>query len=354
MLMDGRTAPLYVKRDGGDIYELDEESYRKSVAAAFADFGAHPAFFCFYVVDEPKTATYAASCRAARVVRELTGREGFINLYPYYPTVLQEIGNIDYVEYLRNFADDSGCGILCHDYYAHMSQCGTPNSDFYYNLGSHLKVSREKNIAMWNIVNGSVFFEHKRMTKADLRYQMNVSLAYGSRGIMYFTFDQQWDHGGLCSNMSDAPLNRWGERTELYQNFAELHREFHTRWGKIFPKLRTVSAKHFPKPPHRTSEPFLVDDFVAGIYAEARSLDVDVIISNMVDGSTGDKYVFIVNASMVYNCRPTVFYTNAKKITQFRLDGEESLEAVRQDGERFLRDPIWLSPGQAQLFKLYE
>ena len=73
----------------------------------------------------------------------------------------------------------------------------SPEADGRDGYCQNLEVMREQSLAagvpFWNFFNTMPYGSHTDPTEAQLRWQINASLAYGAKGVMYFCY---WTPGG--------------------------------------------------------------------------------------------------------------------------------------------------------------
>ena len=65
---------------------------------------------------------------------------------------------------------------------------GSLRNNYWTNLEAVRNAAVKHNLAFWNIVLSVAHFSYREASAADLRFEAYTSLAYGARGIAYFTY----------------------------------------------------------------------------------------------------------------------------------------------------------------------
>lgn len=131
----------------------------------------------------------------------------FINLLPNYASASQ-LGAPTYREYVRSFIEDVEPDVLCMDHYPLFDkspqQYPTLNittEGYHRNLAVLREESQRAGIPFWNFFNSMPFATHLAASKGMIAWQAFTSLAYGAKGVLYFTY---WTPGA-----GDAQGKAW-------------------------------------------------------------------------------------------------------------------------------------------------
>ncbi len=173
------------------------------VAAVVASYRDAPALDGYIVGDEPTTAQFATLApTVAALHADDPNRLAYINLLPdYIPPNL--LGADSYPDYLERFVDTVRPRALSVDYYPFGKH--KDRSTFFANLAA-LRVTalRHELPFMW-IILAMPHGPYRDPTESELAWQAFHALAFGARGVSYFTYwtppRGDWDNrNGLLAN----------------------------------------------------------------------------------------------------------------------------------------------------------
>lgn len=184
MAIDGRF-------DAVDAPGVDSEALLDSIVADYRD---EPAFLAYLFADEPEESEFA---RLARWHRALRARDpehpAFNNLRGRgaFPT------RDGFRAHLETYLDSTGAPQLCADHYDFLVD--GDNGLYVEHLAVLHSVARARTGGRWwTIVQLVPHGPFRALTHGEVRWQVAMALAYGARGIGYFTYwtpppDPAWD-----------------------------------------------------------------------------------------------------------------------------------------------------------------
>lgn len=240
---DTITKSLYLaEKYGIGVYVTDYSLLNKSNAAA--SLGLYSNFTSFkgiHLIDEPTTASFygnGASANtllsyagAATQLNRYTNLNGYINLYGMNYVWANAAGKDAteyYNTYLDEYLDATNARHLSYDTYAFTVARRT----YFTNLKVTRRKSLEKDIPFWGFVQAGSNFndaqtdldtsaDNNRPTKGEFLWNVNTTLAYGAKGIEYFTLIQpsyyayassadkyDYERNGLIA--ANGELTKWG------------------------------------------------------------------------------------------------------------------------------------------------
>lgn len=196
----------------GSVPAGSKEDYKSVLENAW--YLKENAFAGVAVKDEPSAKDYDGMSRVNEALKELTdGKIVYTNLFPSYVESYRlyldnPTGDAwnQYVQYVTEFVDKVQPDVLAYDYYVFMKDnaslgnpLGTSNPeelvlgehnlrDYIKSLSLYRKVSQERNIPYWVSV---ASFNHRygtQFTYKQTEWTVNTSLAYGAKGIQYYTY----------------------------------------------------------------------------------------------------------------------------------------------------------------------
>ncbi len=314
-----------------DWLQVAPEQARANVAAVIAEVGDHPAVFGYYLKDEPCADQFAGLAVVADEVRRLApGKWPYINLLPDYANARQ-LGAATYEEHLAQFVATCRPPILSYDNYSLMERQDV-RTPYWTNLESMRNASTRHNIPFWNIVLSVAHFQYRELSAADARFQAYTTLAYGGRGLSYFTY-----FAPECGNYRMAPVDQFGAETPTWYYLQHVNRQIEHLAPTLL-QLRSDAVYHFGQVPAGTTGPS-----TASLVSELAGADFLVGDFTHVDGS---RYALIVNTSF-----------HASQWCHPRLQGaaDEDVSMVSPyTGQRvpFLGEQKVLAPGQGVLLRV--
>ncbi|MBF0431010.1 MAG: T9SS type A sorting domain-containing protein [Fibrobacteria bacterium] len=174
----------------------------------------HSSLFGYLLSDEPNAEWFPELAYCARLIEELDpDRLPFVNLLPYWASSKQ-LGASSYDEYVSSFIETVKPKVLSYDCYSLYSDGKTDNNKHFKNMEIIRNYALLHNIPFWNcplsVGHGGVYREP---TEGDLRWQVYTTLAYGGKGLEYFSYwaSETWgDYGNALVDLNTNEKNhKW-------------------------------------------------------------------------------------------------------------------------------------------------
>jgi hypothetical protein len=227
----------------------------KKLDALIEELKKKSALEAYHITDEPTANDFS---KYAEIVSYLRKKDPtkltYINLFPLYATEEQlgvSAGSVDrsrikypghlhgissknkatiaYLDYLRQFVDVVKPDIISYDHY-HLYE-KAEGSEYFLNLELISQVSKEKKIPFMSVIQSSRFLKFWRLpTAKEIRFQVYSTLAYGGKGISYFTYWGSEKEEGLYRN---------GRQTQLAKDVAAINSEIR----KLSPTLLAFNSQ---------------------------------------------------------------------------------------------------------------
>jgi hypothetical protein len=204
---------------------------------------------------------------------------------------------------------------------------------------------------LWQWILCVPHYFYKDPTEADLRWQIYTTLAYGGKGILYFTY---WTGYGATGN---AIIDPFGYPSEKYPIARRINLEVKALAQTLL-RLRSVGVYHWPLYP--LSVPY-----------GTRRLPGDALIKSIRGGefvigefkdNEGFDYFMVVNNCLTRTVLADIRLTPPidKVVEIEKIHGTEKEVPLSKDGDaiRLYRDvpyhsPQWFAPGDGRLFKIF-
>ncbi|MGC9950826.1 MAG: hypothetical protein ABSF64_31050 [Bryobacteraceae bacterium] len=326
--------------DGYDWKALPPDSeIRGRIGGVARQLGSNPAAIGYFLRDEPHAALMPGLARVAKIAREaMPGMWPYINLFPYRVSPAR-LGTDSYEQYVRMLVDTVGQPFLSYDNY---SLVGGEMLDYFYtNLEIVRRLSIETGTPFWNCILANAHFNYMEPSDATFHLQVYATLAYGGRGIQYFTY-----FAPGIGNYRLAAIDQFGNRTPTWERLRRINLEIAALAPTIL-KLRSTGVFHSPDVPEQ-AQPLSASKLVRSIEMTQHLVKTAApgrfLVGEFADAQ-GRPYVTIVNKDL-------------KNSFQFRL------HPVKEDAKLFRTSPFtgkeeafggemdWLAPGAGILLRI--
>ncbi len=302
---------------------------RQHVANLVQRVGRHKAIYGYYVIDEPGAEYFPELQVWVESYRTFAPQAvAYINLFGDHATPRQ-MGVDTYAQYLEAYVQTVQPSFLSYDHYSLMGD-GTVRNGYFRNLETMRAIALRHNLPFWNIVLGNAHYDYAVPTDAGLRFQMYTTLAYGARGISYFTYFTP-----NIGNYRLGPIDQFGQKTPTWGLVRNVNMQLH-RIGQVYVQLRSLGVFHCPDVPEGCT----------GIETSRwieRVGGGDLMVGEF-EGPAGEPFVLVVNKSLQQSAKVEVQFREPGR-TQFVSPYTGQMETWRPDHD-------WLSPGQGLLLCL--
>jgi len=316
-----------------------EGEIRRNMEAVKNEVGDHPAVLGYYLRDEPDVKELEGLAKLATILKEtIPGKLPYINLFPYHVPA-DRLGT-DYVTYVRMLAEKAGQPFLSYDNY---SLVGTEMLDhFYNNLEIVRRVSVETNTPFWNCILANAHFNYSEPSDATFNLQVYSTLAYGGRGIQYFTYFTP-----QVGNYRLAAIDQFGNRTRTWDMLRRINYQIHALAPTLL-KLHSTGVYHYPDVPPQ-GKPLSASQLIER---------VDVRQSGLVRSPAGGR--ILIGEFQDSAQRPYFMLVNKDLNNSFtfkvhmKQQGRKLLHISPYTGreEAFSGEMDWLAPGAGVLFRI--
>lgn len=181
----------------------------------------------YHVRDEPGADAFAGLGRqVAEMGRHRPGRLAYINLFPNYASPAQ-LGTPTYEEHVARFVAEVKPEVLSMDHYPVMRPDRDSREQYLANLETFRRHAGAAGIPFWNFFHIMPFNDRTDPTEAQVRWQINASLAHGAKGILYFCY---WTPGKGAGGAGEFPkggaiITAEGRPTRHYDEARRINAE---------------------------------------------------------------------------------------------------------------------------------
>jgi hypothetical protein len=252
----------------------------------------------YFLADEPGPGAFPGLRKTVDALRQARpGKVAYINLLPNYAPSWA-LGTTSYVEHVARFLREVRPDVLSMDHYPMFS----PEADGRDGYCQNLEVMRQQSLAsgvpFWNFFNTMPYGPHTDPTEAQLRWQINASLAYGAKGVMYFCY---WTPSGDEFPKGGAILRRDGTRTRHYEEARRLNGRLKQLGPTLMQLTSTGAYRVRPKD----------DPAVALKGSPVRSLTSGDYLVGTFGHADGRRAVLVQNYHFAYGAWPTIEFDTA-------------------------------------------
>lgn len=243
---------------------LDNPAKRAELDAFIEKVKSHPALEVYFITDEPGAGAFAGLAKLVAYLRERDPQHlAYINLFPTYANEKQlgvsvadatkakvsvpekatgvkadDAVVLRYLEHLRQYVETVKPDIISYDHYHFFKNADGSDKDgkeYFLNLGLIRKAALDAGRPFLNIIQADTIEKPWRLPKAnEERWLAFTTMAYGGRGIAYFTYWGPKAYNGLYQDGVASPLAK---------DVAALNQEI-AKYGAALMKLDSLGAYH--------------------------------------------------------------------------------------------------------------
>jgi hypothetical protein len=317
-----------------DFRNLDEDQACRNIAGLVKEVGDHPAVYGYYIKDEPNAAEFSGLAILARELAQAAPRQlAYINLFPNYATQ-EQLGTETYDEYVERYVQEVRPRVISYDHYA-LLEGDALRGSYFANLETIRRIASREGIPFWNIVLSNAHFTYREPDAAGFRFQTFSTLAYGGKGISWFTYLTP-----EVGNYRLAPLDPFGNRTPTWSflqsanlqtrvlapTLMELHSTRVYHFGSVPEGCRPAPASSLVKAVRGQHQEFLVGEF---------------------RHAQGDPYIMLVNKDFHHSTSFEVEFNGARRKV-------ERVSPYRGELQELAGENNWLAPGQGVLLRVIQ
>jgi len=304
-------------------------------------FSGHPAYLGHLLKDEPSAEEIDALAVVKAVYAE-TAPDGlaYVNLFPRHAA--PELLLAEYPDYVEKYMNVYRPQVLSYDHYPFLTENSVFDGDrltedYYDNLEIIRGASVRYGTPFWLFIQTLSFNgTHRDPTEAEIRWQVYTSLAFGAKGIQYFTY---WTPDDGKESFGEAIIGRDGKRTRHYAEVRAVNREVAAIGAALLPlgSEGVIFWGEHPIPAANSLDRFDPVEAVEG----------DAVAMGCFSDAHGTPAVLLVNGSYEKNAAVTVKLREGAFDRADIVSGEDAA-TVGLAGES-PRIDLALKPGEGKL-----
>jgi hypothetical protein len=261
----------------------------------------------------------------------------YVNLFPYrVPPAM--LGTTDYDSYVRMLVKTIGQPFLSYDNYSLVN--GEMLDYFYVNLEIIRRLSLETGTPFWNCVLANAHFNYMEPSDATFNLQAYATMAYGGRGIQYFTYFTP-----EIGNYRLGAIDQFGNRTPTWDMLRRINNQIHALAPTLI-RLRSTGVYHYPDVPEQAQSLALSKriESVEMTQRYVRPPAAGRFLVGEFEDPDGRPYFMIVNKDLKYSFQFKIRLKQEGKLMRISpYSGQE---------QPFGREMDWLAPGAGILFRI--
>ena len=310
----------------------NDDDFTKNLDAVIADYASHPALFGYFLTDEPNASAFPLLGAVTQYLLKKDPKHvPYVNLFPNYASE-QQLGTTTYEEHVKQFIEVVKPPLVSYDHYALVGD--TERDVWWDNLEVVRRQCLAHDVPFVVIILSLPHGPYRDPTEGDLRWQAYSSLAYGAKGILYFTYwtpspgDPLGYHGGIISYD--------GKRLGKYDMVKRVNAEL-AKLGGVLTGLKSTAV-------YRSND--------ARPNALIKTKGEDLVIGEFADAAKR-KYVMIVNRSPRKSSDALFTVPRALEVVEVLQAGREETVV---DSEFPLDLPVRtrLAAGGGKLYRIVE
>lgn len=302
--------------------------------AVIADYANYPALYGYHVADEPNVDDYPnITAVNLYLLQKDPTHLPFINQW----SAQWQQGNLPaYEQKIETYLNTVQPKLLSYDDYA-LFDGGTEGSYYFENLEIIRRCAMRRGIPFNNIFQCVKHDYYRNPSMSDLRWQIMTTLAYGGRGITYFTY---WSILGErpLGPSGEAVIGRDGKPTEHFQQIYLLNREV-KMLAKTLVRLTSTAVYHKGNVPTQ-GQALPTDHLISGISGGKA-------VVGMFATEDNRSYVMLVNKDLELD--HTMVVTFKQPVTLSEVSHMTGLQNSLGSSQSFTMD---FKAGDGRLFEV--
>ncbi len=306
-----------------------------------------PAFLGNMMFDEPATPAMndLAACYKNYKLA-LPNALFYINLLPTYASKNQLFirntdggGGVasdnDYKNYLQTYVSKVNPKFISYDYYPCEGQTPNLTPNYFKNMSFVRQTALQRNIPFWLFIQNCSFGGVSRNpNRQEIEWQVNTALAYGAKGIQYFTYWSPIESADFSSGM----VSKTGEKTQTYYTIQTMNKQIKAIDAVLMnsTSVGVVVSGSSPVPVPQS-------DIISG-YRELKSVSSSSPAIIGCFNNAGKSAYYVVNNSLTQNANVTLKFASALNTAVI-----QNATSVSKSGSQIT---LTLNPGEGALVRI--
>lgn len=266
----GMRATVYEQRLQSLYRNEDFENVDEVVRSVIDDYKDYDNVDSWEICDEPEATKFPIIAKIVEALHKYApNQEVVVNLFPDYASPEKQLMSKSYTDYVEDFVRIVEPDLLCYDYYPFMgrklparaimdetisererliriaSESAEDRDGFFNNLAEIRRIGLENNLEQMLIVQLTEHGGCRNLTPAEIRWEVNMCLAYGTHRISYFTYwlpdeDKYW-------SWTDSMCDKDGSKFKHYYDVQTINQEILSIGQRLF-ETKSKEVFHIGRP----------------------------------------------------------------------------------------------------------
>ncbi len=249
---------------------------KKRIDAIVAAYAKHPGLMGYFITDEPGAAAFPGLAEVVAYLRQKDpNHPAYINLLPTYASP-EQLGTPTYREHVAQYIKTVSPFAVSYDHYHFLKDADRPG--FFTNLDEVRRLSARYELPFWQIVLSIEHGPYRSLTEAEKRWEAMQTLAFGAKGVMFFTY---WTPNDPSFDWKPAIIAKDGTPTRQYDEVKRINHDVRAIGAYLLQaKQIGVFTNGAPAPevfPREDGLPVKIDgtsDVTVGVFRAGTSLYV--------------------------------------------------------------------------------
>ncbi|MBQ6789393.1 MAG: hypothetical protein IJO81_04335 [Clostridia bacterium] len=328
-------------------YYNGADVYRADVMTIVDTFGRHPAVYGYYVGEEPNTDSEEAYFEGMKIIRECHPEchvyTNFGSIERTERMLLKGEQNIN--DWVKKFKDYSGADIIGFGVYSQLFRDKSGVFEAMYNIRTFVEAGKKAGVDVWVTPLSSAHDFYRAPTVDDFRWQINVPVACGCKGAVWFRLYDKI----VAFDYRESPIDEFGIKTGHFYDLARVQKKFNILYGGLFNRLSHIESYglgvSFGGYPYFTPG---ASDLIE--HADCRS----GMLSFFKD-EDGNDYIAVVNTDMENSYHMTLHFSEKVAKAEFvYYNGDKLVDCFTRGDLKGpgKSSPMCLAPGHMEVIKI--
>ncbi|MDD2493590.1 MAG: beta-galactosidase [Tissierellia bacterium] len=220
---------------------INTSSFHENPEPIVERFKNHPANAGYFIRDEPPVSMIPQLLNTIQKIELIDPSKMFyVNLLPSFATT-STMGTDYYRDYVTRFINELPLDIISFDFYPIVTNRSQVQYGWYNNLEMIREESEYHNKPFWAFALTTSHGEYPIPTLEHLRLQVYMNLAYGAKGIQYYTY---WTTTSPNFVYVSGPIEKDGSKTKVYDLVKQVNEEINTL-SYIFLSSKVTDIAHY-------------------------------------------------------------------------------------------------------------